>query len=65
MRFDKENKTMENKIKTDKFSSFDMAGLIIIILILLYFPYKMVNEHLKDNIAKSYYKPYKIPASKY
>jgi hypothetical protein len=56
---------MENKIKTERLSSFDMAGLIIIVLIFLYFPYKMVNEHLKDNIAKSYYKPYKIPASKY
>ncbi len=50
---------MENKIKADKLRGFDMAGLIIIILIILYFPYKMISEHLKDNIAKSYYKPYK------
>lgn len=50
---------MENKIKADKLRSFDMAGLIIIVLIFLYFPYKMVNEHLKDNKANSYYTPYK------
>jgi hypothetical protein len=56
---------MENKIEMDRVSSFDMAGLIIIVLIFLYFPYKMISEHLKDNIAKSYYTPYKVPASKY
>ena len=50
---------MENKIKTDKLSGFEVAGLIIIVLIFLYFPYKMISEHLKDNKANSYYKPYK------
>jgi hypothetical protein len=50
---------METKIKAEKLTGFDMAGLVIIVIIFLYFPYKMVNEHLKDNKANSYYTPYK------
>jgi hypothetical protein len=50
---------METKIKVEKLTVFDMAGLIIIVIIFLYFPSKMVNEHINDNKANSYYTPYK------
>jgi hypothetical protein len=39
--------------KNDKLT--EIIGLCIIVLILLYFPYKMINEHEKDVIAMSYY----------
>ena len=39
----------------NKFSLVEIIGLIVIVLILLYFPYKMIAEHQQDNIANSYY----------
>ncbi len=33
----------------------EIAGLILIVLILLFFPYLMINEHAQDIIANSYY----------
>jgi hypothetical protein len=41
--------------KNDKLGLTEIIGLCIIVLILLYFPYKMINEHEKDVIAMSYY----------
>lgn len=41
--------------KQDKFRPFEIVGLIVIALILLYFPYKCVTEHEQDNVAMSYY----------
>ena len=41
--------------KQDKFSPFEIVGLIVIALILLYFPYKWITEHEQDNVAMSYY----------
>ena len=41
--------------KENKFGVFEIIGLIIIVLIFLYFPYKMITEHNQDNIANSYY----------
>jgi len=41
--------------KENKFSPFEIIGLIVIVLIFLYFPYKMITEHGQDNIANSYY----------
>lgn len=38
-----------------KFTIYDIVGLAIIILILLYFPYQMIVQHSLDNIANSYY----------
>jgi hypothetical protein len=38
-----------------KFDVYDVAGLAIVILILLYFPYQMIIQHSLDNIANSYY----------
>lgn len=35
----------------------DWAGLIIIVLILLYFPSNMVAQHAEDVKANSYYTP--------
>jgi hypothetical protein len=43
---------MENK---EKLSIYEIAGLVVIVLIMLYFPYKMITEHHLDNIANSYY----------
>ena len=39
----------------NKLSAIELVGFIAIALILLYFPYEMITEHLKDNIANSYY----------
>ncbi|HEY2581186.1 MAG TPA: hypothetical protein VGI43_05250 [Mucilaginibacter sp.] len=50
---------MEDKFTADKPSIVEMAGFMVIILIFLFFPYKMVSEHLKDVKANSYYAPYK------
>ena len=33
----------------------DLAMLIVIVLILLFFPYKMISEHQQDATAMSYY----------
>ena len=45
-------------MKTEnKLSLPEIIGLIVIVLILLYFPYKMITEHILDNIANSYYHP--------
>jgi hypothetical protein len=41
--------------KDDKFSPFEIVGLVAIILIFLYFPYKMITEHELDSIAMGYY----------
>lgn len=38
-----------------KFSLYDIIGLALIVLILLYFPYQMIVQHSLDNIANSYY----------
>ena len=45
--------------KENKFTVAEMIGLIVIVLILLYIPYKMVTEHILDNKANSYYTPMK------
>jgi hypothetical protein len=45
--------------KENKLTVVEVIGLIVVVLILLYFPYKMVTEHLMDNIANSYYTPMK------
>ncbi len=39
----------------EKLGVAEKIGLIIIVLILLYLPYKMIAEHRLDNIANSYY----------
>jgi hypothetical protein len=39
----------------DKLSRAELAGLIVIVLIMLFFPYKWIKEHHRDNIANSYY----------
>jgi hypothetical protein len=39
----------------DKFSPAEIAGLIVIGLILLFFPYKWITEHHRDDVANSYY----------
>jgi len=39
----------------EKLSMADIIGLILIVLILLYFPYQMIREKEQDNIANSYY----------
>lgn len=39
----------------EKLSGTDLAMLAVIVLILLFFPYKMVNEHQQDARAMSYY----------
>jgi hypothetical protein len=41
--------------KSDKLSPSEIAGLIVILLILLYFPYKMITEHQLDIAANSHY----------
>jgi hypothetical protein len=41
--------------KDNKFSLIEIIGLIVIVLIFLYFPYKMISEHQQDSIANSYY----------
>lgn len=43
---------MNNK---NKLSTTEIIGLAVIVLILLYFPYLMIHEHLLDNQANSYY----------
>jgi hypothetical protein len=45
-------------MKTEnKLSLPEIIGLAVIVLILLYFPYKMITEYIQDNIANSYYHP--------
>jgi len=39
----------------EKLSGTDMGLLAVIVLILLFFPYKMVSEHQQDVTAMSYY----------
>jgi hypothetical protein len=41
--------------KYDKLGLSEIVGLLIIVLILLYFPYKMISEHAQDVTAMSYY----------
>lgn len=50
---------MEDEFNVGKPSAVEIAGFIVIILIFLFFPYKMVDEHLKDVKANNYYTPYK------
>jgi hypothetical protein len=38
-----------------KFSIFEIVGLVVIALVILYFPYKMIIEHGQDAIANGYY----------
>jgi len=40
-----------------KVAGADLAGLIIIVLILLYFPSNMIAQHSEDVQANSYYTP--------
>jgi hypothetical protein len=39
----------------NKLAPADIAGLIVIVAILLYFPYLMISEHSLDAIANSFY----------
>jgi hypothetical protein len=39
----------------EKYSGADLAMLSFIVLILLFFPFKMVSEHQHDVTAMSYY----------
>ena len=39
----------------EKLSGADLPMLIVIVLILLFFPYKMISEHQQDTTAMSYY----------
>jgi hypothetical protein len=39
----------------NKLSPAELAGLLLIALILLFFPYLMINEHSQDAVANSYY----------
>ncbi len=41
--------------KEEKLSGTELTLLIVIVLILLFFPCKMVNEHRQDVKAMSYY----------
>jgi hypothetical protein len=43
----------------NKLTIAEIAGLIVIVLVLLYFPYKMISEKTMDNQANSHYTPYK------
>ena len=43
---------MENQ---EKLSPLEMACLAAIVVILLFFPFKMVSEHSQDATANSYY----------
>jgi hypothetical protein len=45
-------KTMADEPKVNP---ADLAVLIVIVLILLYFPYIMISEHSQDAIANSFY----------
>jgi hypothetical protein len=38
-----------------KFTASELAGLAVIVLILLFFPYLMISEHAQDVVAMSYY----------
>jgi len=46
----------ENKINSEKPGIIEMAGLVIILLLLLIFPYIMITQHIADIKADSYYK---------
>jgi hypothetical protein len=39
----------------NKLSIYEIGLLIVIMLIVLYFPYLMIAEHAQDVIANSYY----------
>ena len=39
----------------EKLSGAELAMLAVIVLILLFFPFKMVSEHQQDATAMSYY----------
>ena len=39
----------------EKLSGTDLAMVTVIVLILLFFPYKMISEHQQDATAMSYY----------
>ncbi len=39
----------------EKLAGADLAMLAVIVLILLFFPFKMVSEHQQDATAMSYY----------
>lgn len=41
---------------TEKYTGIQLALIIIIIVIMLYFPYKMYTEHQKDVEAMAFYK---------
>ncbi len=41
--------------KDDKLGLSEITGLLVIALILLYFPYKMISGHARDVTAMSYY----------
>lgn len=43
---------MENE---NKLNTLEIAGLVVIVLIMLYFPCLMISEHIQDNMANSYY----------
>jgi hypothetical protein len=38
-----------------KLNTAELAGIVLIAVILLFFPYLMINEHAHDVIANSYY----------
>jgi hypothetical protein len=39
----------------EKLGGADFAALAVIVLILLFFPYKMISEHQQDVTAMGYY----------
>jgi hypothetical protein len=39
----------------EKLSAADLAAVAVIVLILLFFPFKMASEHQQDATAMSYY----------
>jgi len=39
----------------EKLSGADLGMLLVIVLILLFFPYKMISEHQQDTAAMRYY----------
>jgi hypothetical protein len=51
------NKNIGGKImdSNHKPSAAEVAGLVLIVLILLYFPYLMITEHVADVAAMSHY----------
>jgi hypothetical protein len=51
----KTQKTPDSMANEEKLSGADLAMLAVIVLILLFFPYKMMSEHQQDATAMSYY----------